>query len=91
MSINKSKPLFFTVYPDNDHLEYEENVRPGASHWSSKKGGFLDALNIDVKTRISNKESCSTCLYLGIAGKVLLGLDIKLQPVLLDKIINDGI
>lgn len=69
-------------YPSNGHLEYEANIGPGASHWSPKnKGGFLDALNVGVKTRVrgSNKESCSFCIDLGIAGKALLGLDIKLQ------------
>jgi hypothetical protein len=47
----------------------------------TKKGGFLDALNVGVKTRAraSNKESCSACLDLGIVGKALLGIDIKLQ------------
>lgn len=71
----------FEYYSDNGHLEYEANLGPGASHWSPKKGGFLDALNVGVKTRAraSNKESCSACLDLGIVGKALLGIDIKLQ------------
>ncbi|WP_346986350.1 RHS repeat-associated core domain-containing protein [Chryseobacterium sp. POE27] len=68
-------------YPSNGELDWEGNLGPGKSYWSPKGGSPLDVLNVGLKTKVraSNKESCSFCVDLGIAGKALLGLDIKLQ------------
>ncbi|WP_294312351.1 hypothetical protein [uncultured Chryseobacterium sp.] len=67
--------------PNNGHLDWEGNIGPGKSHWGPKPGSDLDILNVGLKSKLrgSNKESCSFCLDLGIAGRAIFGLDIKIQ------------